>query len=423
MRPLAPWGIAVLAASVLAATLTGCGSTPKAVTAVGTVIDPSRTVAIPALIVPVVNLDAGFTQTGSATPTTNPVASRYQIGTTEQLASLKVRVGDTVVKGQPLATLNRAALTAQLAAAKADQAVSNSQVGVLTSAIADTYTKADDVDTAKAKVRAAIATLTKTLASLKKAKPVLTQTRADLAAKLDQAESLLAHYPPTPPPGLPSKEQVKASITQLKAGITQLDAKLAQINKAVPQLVAGLAKARAGLAKLDAAATKISDARAQLRDLRELAGIAATSASIPVALALVQLDLATITAPVDGVVTSVANPGERLAPGAAAATIRQAGPSKVTAWLSPSQLAKVCLGDSARLVGDWMTQGEGVDATVTRIAPSADFPPSATATDETHLTRAVQVELTATATLPAGVPVDISISGCHPTAGPSEQDR
>ncbi len=189
------------------------------------------------------------------------------------------------------------------------------------------------------------------------------------------------------------------------------------------KLTAGLKQARAGLVKLNQAFATLADARAQLRGLRDLARIAAQTADIPVSVAKAQLDQATITSPVTGVITWTAGVGDRVITGAPVVTIRETGPAKVTAWLSPSQLSQVCVGDAATITGDWMAPGASVAASVHWISPAADFPPSSTTTDETHLTRAVRVELLATGELPAGVPVEISIPGCHPTAGQSEQDR
>ncbi len=403
---------------------TGCGAPPSTVDVVGNVIDPVRTVVVPTLTQPKVNLDAGFAATpGAITQTPNPVALTYQLGNTQRVAAVLVAEGTHVEAGQKLVILDSAALAANVAAAKADRKVTSAQVDVLAQAITDAASTARTLADNKAKVTDAIKTITKNLAQLKTAKPQLLKARGDLSAKLAQAEYQLAHYPPVQPPGVPSKDELRAAIAQLKAGISGINAKLAQIAKTLPKLTAGLAKARAGLAKLESAQGKLSNARAQLRDLHELAGIAAETADIPVAAAELQVGFATLTAPADGVVTWVAQPGEILSTAAPAAIVRESGPSRVTGWLSPAQLARVCVDDPAQIRGDWMPQGQSTAATLSWISPTADFPPSTTATEETHLTRAVQVEFRTDIELPAGVPVEISITGCHPAAGRTEQDR
>jgi multidrug efflux pump subunit AcrA (membrane-fusion protein) len=426
VKPLAPF---VTAVAVLATSLTGCTTAGGPVSTVGTVTDPSRTIMVPALTLPTVNLDAGFAPAAGtsgptmSTSTPNTVAATYQAGTSQRVATLKVAEGTPVTVGQVVATLDTTALKAQVSITKADRDVALAQVGVLDSAIDKTYTAERTLKANRAKVTSAISTLTSTLSDLRQAKPQLVATRADLAAKLNQAEYLLAHYPPVPPPGTPTKPELQARIAQLKAAIAGLDAKLAQVNAALPQLTSGLKQARAGLAKLNQAFATLTDARAQLRGLRDLARIAAQTADIPVSVARAQLSQATLTSPVAGVVTWTAGVGDRVITGAPVVTIRETGPAKVTAWLSPSQLSRVCAGDAATITGDWMAPGQTMPASLSWISPTADFPPSSTATDETHLTRAVRVELLASGELPAGVPVEISIPGCHPTAGQSEQDR
>lgn len=418
--PRLSWA-AVLAASLI---LTGCTSGSTTIDLVGTVNDPVRTVAMPILTVPAVNLDAGFSQTDSTTTADlSTTATDYGLGSTQQVKDVKVALGQSVRAGQTLATIDDTTLRAQVLVATADAAFTRSQVDVLSAAIDETYAKAHDLAQAKTTVIAAIDKLTSTRAQLKKTKAQLKQTRSQLVTKLTAAEDLLANYPPVPPPGMPTKDQLTAAIAQLKAGLAKINAGLAKIATAEPQLTAGLAKARSGLTKINDGVTKISDARQQLRDLRELARIAADTASIPISAAQLQLKLTTVTAPVDGVVVWVAGVGDRLAAGASVVQLREAGDTKLSAWLSPSQLAGVCLGDSATVTGDWMTASAGVRATVTRISPITDFPPSTTTTQETHLIRAVEVELATTAALPAGVPVEISITGCRSAAGQTEQDR
>ena len=102
------------AATVLALALAGCAGSSNSVSVVGTVTDPTKTVAIPSLSAPMVSLDAGFTQAGATTtPTPNTLASVFQIGTTQQVAKVLVHEGETVQTGQILATLDRSALSTQ----------------------------------------------------------------------------------------------------------------------------------------------------------------------------------------------------------------------------------------------------------------------------------------------------------------------
>jgi multidrug efflux pump subunit AcrA (membrane-fusion protein) len=157
--------------------------------------------------------------------------------------------------------------------------------------------------------------------------------------------------------------------------------------------------------------------RATLKDAKKLAEINADASGIPVRKARAQLDQATLKAPVAGVVTSAAHDGDLLAPGASAVTIRTSEPSQVSAWLSPAQAARSCSGDAVQLTGDWMPAGTSVPGSVTWLGTGYQYPPTDSTTDEIHLTRALQARIsTQQAHLPAGVPVDISITGCHAAA-------
>lgn len=399
-------------ASVLA--LSGCSSTTGVVQAVGTVTDQAQTVQVPALTPPTVNLDAGFpapAPTASSTSDqrgSSTTATTFGLGNTWQIATVMVAVGDAVHAGQPVAKLDETQLNLQVSVAKADADVAAAQVDVLTAAIGDTYTKAADVATNREKVRDAIAKLTATQADLTKKKAQLRATRAELTTQLDQVETALKN--PLLPPQ--QKAQLEAARTQLRQGLATIDAALTQIAQAEPQLTQGLAKARSGLATLNTADATIADARTQLTGLRDLARIAADTAKLGVDVAKVQRDQAVLTAPVDGVVVAVVQRGERLAPGATVAKIRPVGTSTVTTWLPPQDAASVCVGDTATIVGDWMAPGQSVPARLDWIAATADYPPTSTTTHDVHLLRAVEVQLSSDAELPAGVGVEISINGC-----------
>jgi multidrug resistance efflux pump len=390
-----------VAAAAAFALLTGCAATPATgIVVTGTVEVSTTVVAAPILAVAVANPTVGFPTTHEAPPTTD-AASLLGLGQTVRIASVAVREGDHVTAGQVVATTDPGTLEAELAIVKADKQAAKAQVDVLAAAIEETWEKAQ----------------TGLKGDLSKALRKLKAMRPQLVAKLREAEQLLANYPPVPPPGIPTPEQLKEAIAQLKAGIRKIDKGIRTIEAAQPKLKEGLAKARDGRRKLDDAAATITDVREQLTDARELAKIAAEASQIPVDLARAQVSLTELTAPVAGVVTSVAGVGDQLAAGASVVGIRPDGPSQVTAWLSPAQAAQVCRGDAARIRGDWMPAGAGVAASLTRLADSYQYPPTDVTTDEIHLTRALEVEFTATTEqLPAGVPVDITITGCNPAA-------
>jgi multidrug resistance efflux pump len=300
-------------------------------------------------------------------------------------------------------------------------------------------------------------------AQLRTKKSEALDKRAQLDQQVNELQQVLAQLPPDPatppplPPGTPvppTRAQVLAAIAQLQAGMGQVDAGLAQIDPALvridtglrdltsglvtiesglgrtgaglegirtglPKIEAGLAKARDGLARLDDAAARLGDARRALGQRKDQAEIAATAARIAVRAARRQLDHATVTAPVDGVVVRAAAPGDVLAPGATLVAIRPDAAPRATVWLAPDDLSQVCVGDRAALHGDWMPAGTSAPATLTSIGQRWDYPPSWHATDEVHLTRALPVEVTASSdALPAGVPVDITIDGCRQSPQP-----
>lgn len=271
--------LAAATAGTLAVTLAGCTAAPSALVVSGTVEDRLETVAVPAVSVPAVNLDAGFTTlTGATNPVTgrtaanlSTVGATYGFGSFVRLAEVSVSVGDTVTVGQSLGRVDTSGLAAQIAAAEADAAVAAAQVGLLGDAIDTTYDKEADVKDAKAKVLDAIDKIHDGKKKLLKARSSAKKTRVDLVAKLHAAEDLLANYPPMVPPGtnLPPKEALPGMIAGLKAGIKKLDAGVRKINSTLRTLAKGLKKATSGLRKLNDALVTIADARGSLRDVKK----------------------------------------------------------------------------------------------------------------------------------------------------------
>ncbi len=410
------------AALVLVTVVAGCTSAPPAVRVVGTVAADVQRVAAPALAIPAMNLDAGFAgntgatnpATGKAGPLLSGAAASYGLGTTVRIASLAVAQGDRVRAGQVLAGLDDRLLRAALNMAKADHAVAQAQVGLLGQAIDDTHDAAAEIADKKTEVKDAISQLTTTRDKLLKTRAELKANLAKARAGLKEIDDAIAQLPP----GVPVPDELEAKRTELVAAIAKMESGLKEIDQALPKLNDGLATAKDGLGKLTDAAADVAEARNQLTDLKELAEIAATVSGVPVESAAVQLALAQITAPTDGVVVEIAAVGDILAAGATVATIREDSASTVTAWLSPAQLAQVCVGDAVTLTGDWMRTG--VPGRLSRLGQRADYPPTSVATDEVHLIRAVEVEFRAEEQLPAGLPVQIDIDGCRLGAAESE---
>lgn len=442
--------VVLLAASVLA---TSCAASGDDLRVQGTVAVEVTTVTVPHLAVPAVDLDAGFATVPTPDPSVvtlgdSPTAAVWGIGSVATVAGTSVGEGDAVTAGQQLVQLDDRLLRATVRSAEADAAAAGAQVGVLKAAIGEAEDasqeiadkRADVVDALaelrdkRQEVKQAITKLTKTRSDLKTQQAKARRARADLVAKRKQAQDALAALPPPPaepPPGLPTREELESAIAQLTAGIKQIDAGLKKMAAGLAQLDRGLRQARTGLTKidngitkatngladLDDAAEEIADVIAELGRLRRLAAVAAETASVPVQFAATRLAQTSITSPVAGTVLWVAAPGDQLAPGATLVRIRPDEATRLVTWLSPGQAAGVCLGDDAAVQADWMADGELASAQLTLVATAAEFPPTSQATDEVHLTRAFRVELTTPATLPAGVPVSISIQPCRSTTG------
>ncbi len=456
--PGARWVCLALGLTVVS----GCGAPDASLVVVGTVADDVVTIQAPTFDWPRPNLDAGFAISSATSPAgatgggsgaasgagssaaANParrqddpanVLSGWSTGA--PLASVEVSQGQRVQAGQVVARFDTRAFRAAVAARQADEAVAMARRGVLEAAIDKTVTAEADLNANRAKVTTALATATTARNEVLTKRAQASQAEADLSAKLAAARAALAKLqalaagPPVPDPA-----QLQAQIAQLRAGITQLTRGLAKVRVGITQINAGLAKIEAGQAKatsalgqMDRGLERIVEGRATLRRQRPLVDVAIEAAATATAQARRQEELATLTAPAAGVVLDVANAGDLLAPGAAVVTIRRStGPSArsvATAWLSPDQLARTCLGASARVRGDWMAPGQGYAASVSRIGAAATYPPTSQATQEVHLTRAVEVEVTLTAggpsnatTLPPGVPVEITVQPCPAGSSP-----
>jgi len=417
--------IAHLTAAALAcAALAGCA--PGGSVYAGRVVDDAFTVQAAALAVPAADLNAGFAGTqgaaggmtggglsgASARSTVSTIAATTGIGSVARVARVAVRPGDVVVAGQELAVFETGVLSANVALAHAAQASARAQVPVIDSAIDSARSANARLSTTRTTVRDAIAKLTTTraqladkLATLKALAAALKrssgrQTGSPAPGRIPTGTVPLGKTPggtlSRPTGGAPSPAQLRATIAQLEAGIAKLDT--------------GLARARAGLTKLSAARSTLADARVQLRDLRDLVGLAADASVLGVRAAEYQRSLATVSAPIGGVVVRVASAGDVLAPGATVAVIRRAGDERVTTWIAPAELGNVHIGGAVRVRVDWATGTRRGRVSV--IGTRADYPPTSYPTKDVHLTRAMPIEVVMDDgvrgfSLPPGAPVDV----------------
>ena len=462
-----------LAASLVVG-LFGCAESNRIVVS-GNVDDDLVLVQAPQIRIPEPDLNAGFAdaEAGAGLPTTSghtaaaspPRSAATPMGSWNRVATVEVREGDQVQAGQVLVRFDSEALRTSLDVAHADAMVAASQLPVLDNAIDKTHDKEHSVKSALKKINNAIRQLQSTRAHLsgqlseaRRELPQLETKRAQVQSQqqrlhnklrlvvqqLAELRTVLSQLPPQRPtttatpsaaPAAPNREQLLVAIAKLQQAKTQLQGGLQQLTRAQAELTTGLARLSAGIPKLDRAIrqidagldkartqraklhkakTKIIDVRAELRRTRKLAIVAADAATVGVQVAENQKLLAVVDAPTSGVVVYAPTVGDVLAPGATVATIRKGDPTSFTTWLSTAQLAHVCLGTRASLHADWMT-GDSLGAMITLIGDHADYPPTAFATDEVHLTRAVPVRLTVTSSsgqsqsLPPGAPVDIEI--------------
>lgn len=396
--------IALLAASALLLGAVGCAPSDATDTLSGNVADDIVAVSVPPFAEPIVDLDAGFAGAAGASAaagsparsTASTVAAIAGLGAYARIAVVYVREGDRVEAGQPIAQLATAALTADVAAARAKRDALAAQLPVLDDGL-------DTVDDNRGKLVDARAKIDSAIRQANTA-------RKDLVAKKAELEAVLAKLPPSLPPTLPPGMPTPPDPAKIRAAIAQIDAGIAKID-------AGLAKARSGYGTISSARGKLSDAERQIDNARDLLKTAVDAAGTGVRVAQWRLASATVYAPESGTVVSAAQSGDALAPGATIATIRPDAAPRVVTWVTPGQVAAIAPSPASSrrpaefsVTGDW-AGGESFSATLVRVGTGALYPPTSFATREVHLMRGVRIELEVetSATLPAGAPVDISV--------------
>lgn len=447
----------------------GCAN-PPAMTATGTVDDVTVAVSVPVLLAVKPDPDAGFSpvQDADGAPT-NPTPSLVAAVTVTSAAPLgaRVREGDTI------ATLDSSLFEAALDAAQADEKLAASRIKLLASHKRDVADKRVELQDKRQEIDDAIATLTSKESELVGTRSELRSKQTELAKQLATVESQRTQLKNKSKELRTQKAQVAKQISTLSAQQQQLrqalqgnpddptlQAQLAQVSEALSAAQAGLAQlaaasdqvsqgitkieegrtkarqasfqlsqgfdkldeglrtlqsnlgqAREGRTKLDDGLAELADAATKINQAHELSRIQATASGVAVDRAEDQEGRTTLIAPADGIVVATSQVGDVLRPGAPVVTIRPDRASTITTWLPPAQATALCDGSEATVSTDW---GATHSAQVTRIGADAEYPPTSQATDEVHLTRAVEVTLTIADTdfAPPGAGVDLRFTPC-----------
>ena len=360
----------------------GCANNQDAVPTSGRVDVDQIVLRVPALPVATLDLDAGFV----TDPAQRPVSTRPALAA-RLLVVRAIPAGARVRRGDVVAVLDHSALDAAVARARADRRLARTQIGV--------------VDQSRTTLSGKQTQLLSTRQMVEGKLAQARHLRPTLVANLRKLKGLLATIPVTPQTE-PQRAQVRRAIRQLTAALAKLDA--------------GVRAARSGLNSMAEGLLTLADAQSTLSAVRRIAGAQLDAARAGVDLARWQRAQAKVRTDTDGIVVSAAQAGDVLAAGATVTVIRPDRPRTVTAWVSPSDAARVCRGSLATMSADWSDSVMG--GRVLLVGTRAEYPPTRHSTDEVHLTRGVPIVMSGAKQLPSGAPIDVSISTCSQGSTP-----
>ncbi len=201
--------------------------------------------------------------------------------------------------------------------------------------------------------------------------------------KQDSAEAelalLLATYRPAIPPNV-DLHPAEAAVDIAKAQVLLAQAELDRVNAGAPS------------GEIEIAEAALEEAEANLR-LVEL-----------------QIAMMTLSSPVDGVVGEVlVNVGETAAPGVPVIVIREISDLRLTVYVAETLVARLAVGDQVTVMVDAYPE-ETWEGNIERIADQAQFTPSNVQTVEERVKLVFAVEISLddeSGRLKAGMPADV----------------
>ncbi|MHB9003385.1 MAG: HlyD family secretion protein [Coriobacteriia bacterium] len=348
----------------------------------GSVVDDVSVVPVPGIVMPTVDLKAGWRES-TATPSPDaqgaggPIsASTRQCWT--RVVDVSVRPGDMVQAGQEIARIDDAFLRLGVQAAKAEAATARANVTLL-----------DDSLTVVMEGRSEIGTKT---TELDRTISDLESQRAEIANQLASAKTALT-----------------AATTATET--VMLTTQIAALEPALARIEAGLEQARTGRSTLASATADLNAAQTRLAGIRAAVDAVVEARNIAVSIAEHRLQSAVILAPAQGTVVDARQSGEVVACGAPLVTLRLSSATRVETYVTAEQGRALNKGTQATVYVDALP-GRGQPAHVVYVADELEFVPTTFATKLIHLTRGVRVvvELDGTRWIAPGTPADVRIS-------------
>jgi multidrug resistance efflux pump len=387
-------------------------STPGVIALAGDVRVDEYVVRAPSVVAPTPDYTVGIPTTATASapkkgaPASAGSSSRLPV-VSGFLSDVLVAEGAHVKRGEVIARLDTTMLDLGVAQATTARTRALANVDVIDANL-------DKLATARAKLLKARASLTKARVQLVKARASLETTiallkkqRSSLEASITAIQALIGQ-PGGPPPHIPPYPVLLQGLQQALAGLSK---GLAGAQTGLAAMSKGLATMDKGFATMAKGLSQLDSARRQLRDVRALAVINVSAQDIAVRLANDRRAAATITSPVDGVVTFTRTPGTAVMVGAPLVNIRPDGLLRVTTYMTPDQLAQVHIGSRATVGFDSNT-GAALTGSLEVIGDHAVVPPTSFPTAIVHMTRAVLVTIVLDEGqyAPPGTPVDVEIA-------------
>jgi HlyD family secretion protein len=171
-----------------------------------------------------------------------------------------------------------------------------------------------------------------------------------------------------------------------------------------------VSQAQAGVDAAQANYKQVKNASSSKKSDKAAAKAQLDQANAALAMAQVQVGYASITSPIDGVLTNLAaRAGENAAPGGTLAIVSDPKNLTVTIYIAESSIGLVKVGQSGTLTTD-STAGKTYNAIVSFVGSQAEFTPASIETKDQRVKLVYQVKLRITDTdsaLKPGMPADV----------------